>query len=143
MPYATPEQFIKTFSERETVSLTDEQRTGKVDSEKLEYALTRASNVIDGYLVGRYKTPWSDSPGILIGYCCDIARYQLASDYRQLSEEIRLRYDDAIKFLEKVASGKINLGRDSSGGVIQSTSQMRIISGIRQFGRESTGGGAF
>lgn len=143
MPYATPDQFIKTFSERETISLTDEKRTGAVDSDKLEFALTRASNVIDGYLVGRYKTPWPDSPGILIGYCCDIARYQLASDYRVLSEEIRLRYDDAIKFLEKVASGKINLGRDTSGGVIQSSSQMRIHSGIRQFGRESTRGGAF
>ncbi|EGT5658480.1 DUF1320 domain-containing protein [Citrobacter braakii] len=143
MPYATPDQFIKTFSERETISLTDEKRTGKVDNDKLAFALTRASNVIDGYLVGRYKTPWPDSPGILIGYCCDIARYQLASDYRLLSEEIRLRYDDAIKFLEKVASGKINLGRDTSGGVIQSSSQMRIFSGVRQFGRESTGGGAF
>lgn len=143
MPYATPEQFIKTFSEREAISLTDEELTGEVDREKLELALVRASNVIDGYLVGRYKTPWSDSPGILVGYCCDIARYQLTSDYRQLSEEIKLRYDDAIKFLTKVSEGKINLGRDTSGGVIQSTSQMRIISGIRQFGRESTGGGAF
>lgn len=143
MPYATPDQFIKTFSQRETISLTDEQRTGEVDTDKLTYALDRASSVIDGYLVGRYKTPWPDSAGILVGYCCDIARYQLASDYRILSDEIKLRYDDAIKFLRDVASGKINLGRDSSGGVIQSSSQMKIFSGIRQFGRESTRGGAF
>lgn len=143
MPYATPDQFIKTFSERETISLTDEQRTGAVDNDKLTFALDRASNVIDGYLVGRYKTPWPDSPGILVGYCCDITRYQLATDYRILSEEIRLRYDDAIKFLRDVASGKINLGRDTSGGVIQSSSQMKIFSGTRQFGRESTRGGAF
>lgn len=143
MAYATPEQFVKTFSERETVSLTDEKRTGQVDNDKLTFALERASNVIDGYLVGRYKTPWPDSPGILIGYCCDITRYQLASDYRQVSEEIRMRYDDAVKFLQKVSEGKINLGRDSSGGVIQSSSQMRIHSGVRQFGREDTGGGAF
>lgn len=143
MPYATPDQFVKTFSEREAVSLTDEKRTGAVDNDKLELALTRASNVIDGYLVGRYKTPWPDSPGILVGYCCDIARYQLATDYRRLSDEIKLRYDDAIKFLTKVSEGKINLGRDSSGGVIQSSSQMKIFSGVRQFGRESTRGGAF
>lgn len=49
MPYATPDQFIKTFSERETISLTDEQRTGAVDNDKLTFALDRASNVIDGY----------------------------------------------------------------------------------------------
>jgi phage gp36-like protein len=143
MSYATPDQFVKTFSEREAISLTDEKRTGQVDNDKLTFALSRASAVIDGYLVGRYKTPWPDSPGILVGYCCDITRYQLASDFRLLSEEIRLRYDDAIKFLTKVSEGKINLGRDSSGGVIQSSSQMRIFSGVRQFGRESTRGGAF
>lgn len=143
MAYATPEQFVKTFSEREAVSLTDERRTGQVDNDKLAFALERASNVIDGYLVGRYKTPWRDTPGILVGYCCDITRYQLASDYRLLSEEIRLRYDDAIKFLEKVAAGKINLGRTDNGAAIPSSSQMRIMSGSRQFGRESTRGGAF
>ncbi|MTH47477.1 gp436 family protein [Intestinirhabdus alba] len=143
MAYATPEQFIKSFSEREAVSLTDEQRTGTVDNEKLQFALERASSLIDGYLVGRYKTPWPDTPGVLIGYCCDIARYQLTTDYRRLTDEIKLRYDDAIKFLRDVASGKVNLGRDTSGSVIQSSSQMRICSGIRQFGRESTRGGAF
>ncbi|TNI12703.1 gp436 family protein [Aeromonas veronii] len=141
--YATPEQFIKTFSEKEARSLTDEHHTGTVDIDKLSFALERASCVIDGYLVGRYKTPWPDTPGILIGYCCDIARYQMASDFRVLSQEIRLRYDDAIKFLTNVASGKIGLGRDPGGATIQSSSQMRIFSGSRRFGRESTKGGAF
>ncbi|EMW8282488.1 TPA: DUF1320 family protein, partial [Escherichia coli] len=59
------------------------------------------------------------------------------------SEEIQMRYRDAIRFLEKVAAGQINLGRDTSGSVIQSSSQVRIRSGSRQFGRESTRGGAF
>lgn len=54
-----------------------------------------------------------------------------------------MRYRDAIRYLEKVAAGQINLGRDTSGSVIQSSSQVRIRSGSRQFGRESTRGGAF
>lgn len=143
MPYATPEQFVKTFSEREAISLTDEERTGQVNTDKLTFALTRASQLIDGYLVGRYAVPWLDSAGVLIGYCCDIARYQLTTDYRQLDDEIRMRYSDAISFLEKVASGKVNLGKDSNGKVIQSSSRVRLSSGSRQFGRESTRGGAF
>ncbi|WP_434063196.1 gp436 family protein [Escherichia coli] len=81
--------------------------------------MARASAQIDGYLVGRYRTPWPDSPGILVGYCCDIARYHLATDYRISSEEIQMRYRDAIRFLEKVAAGQINLGRDTSGSVIR------------------------
>lgn len=144
MAYATQEDFIKTFSKREAVSLTDERRTGEVGSENLANALERASAIIDGYLVGRYTLPWADSPRILTGYCCDIARYQLASDYNILTEEIKLRYDDAIKFLTAVASGKINLGPAKPGGAaIQSSAQFRVFSGIRQFGRESTKGGAF
>lgn len=143
MSYATPEQFIRAFSEREARTLTDENMTGFIDEEKLASALARASAQIDGYLVGCYRTPWPDSPGILVGYCCDIARYHLATDYRISSEEIQMRYRDAIRFLEKVAAGQINLGRDTSGSVIPSSSQVRIRSGSRQFGRESTRGGAF
>lgn len=143
MAYATQDDFIRTFSRDETLMLTDEKYTGQIDGEILAFALNRASAIIDGYLVGRYATPWPDTPGILVGYCCDIARYNLASDRNPLTEEIKLRYDDAIKFLTAVASGKINLGRDSNGAKIQSTSQVKVHSGIRQFGRESTGGGAF
>ncbi|HAN7853443.1 TPA: DUF1320 domain-containing protein [Escherichia coli] len=123
MSYATPEQFIRAFSEREARTLTDEDMTGFIDEEKLASALARASAQIDGYLVGRYRTPWPDSPGILVGYCCDIARYHLATDYRICSEEIQMRYRDAIRFLEKVAAGQVNLGRDTSGSVIQSSVQ--------------------
>ncbi len=64
MSYATPEQFIRAFSEREARTLTDEDMTGFIDEEKLASALARASAQIDGYLVGRYRTPWPDSPGI-------------------------------------------------------------------------------
>ncbi len=56
MSYATPEQFIRAFSEREARTLTDEDMTGFIDEEKLASALARASAQIDGYLVGRYRT---------------------------------------------------------------------------------------
>ncbi|MBC1033615.1 DUF1320 family protein, partial [Escherichia coli] len=58
MSYATPEQFIRAFSEREACTLTDEEMTGLINEEKLASALARASAQIDGYLVGRYRTPW-------------------------------------------------------------------------------------
>ncbi len=34
MSYATPEQFIRAFSEREARTLTDEDMTGFIDEEK-------------------------------------------------------------------------------------------------------------
>lgn len=35
MSYATPEQFIRAFSEREACTLTDEEMTGLINEEKL------------------------------------------------------------------------------------------------------------
>ncbi|HHR6128521.1 TPA: gp436 family protein [Providencia alcalifaciens] len=141
--YATQDDMVKTFGERECVSLTDENMTGSVDAEVMENALQRASAEIDGYLVGRYSLPFADGARILTGRCCDIARYHLATAYRRLSNEIQARYDDAIRFLVKVAEGKISLGRSDNGQVIQSSSQMKFGSSKRQFGRDSTCGGAF
>ncbi|CDL80190.1 gp436 family protein [Xenorhabdus cabanillasii] len=141
--YATQHDMVLAFGARECRSLCDPDMTGQIDEPVMNAALIRASAEIDGYLVGRYATPWPDSPRILVGRCCDIARYHLATAHRILSEEIRLRYDDAIRFLEKVASGQIGLGRTDHGQVIQSTPQMTFGSSPRQFGRDATGGGAF
>lgn len=141
--YATQDDMVKTFGERECVSLTDENMTGSVDAEVMENALQRASAEIDGYLVGRYSLPFADGARILTGRCCDIARYHLATTYKMTKQEIQARYDDAIRFLERVAEGKISLGRSDKGHVISSSSQMKFGSSKRQFGRDSTGGGAF
>lgn len=141
--YATQDDMVKTFGERECVSLTDEEMTGNVGAEVMSNALQRASAEIDGYLVGRYSLPFADGARILTGRCCDIARYHLATTYKIATQEIQARYDDAIRFLEKVAEGRISLGRSDNGQVIQSSSQMKFGSSKRQFGRDSTRGGAF
>lgn len=141
--YATQDDMVKTFGERECVSLTDENMTGNINAGVMDNALQRASAEIDGYLVGRYALPFADGARILTGRCCDIARYHLATTYKITKQEIQARYDDAIRFLEKVAEGKISLGRSDNGQVIKSSSQMKFGSSQRQFGRDSTRGGAF
>ncbi|MEQ1967365.1 phage protein Gp36 family protein [Xenorhabdus nematophila] len=141
--YATQHDMILAFGERECRNLCDPEMTGQIDEAVMAAALTRASAEIDGYLVGRYATPWPDTPRILVGRCCDIARYHLTTAHRVMSDEIRQRYEDAIRFLEKVAAGQISLGRADNGQIIQSTPQMAFGSSPRQFGRDATGGGAF
>ncbi|CDH07229.1 conserved hypothetical protein [Xenorhabdus bovienii str. oregonense] len=141
--YATQHDMILAFGERECRSLCDPEMTGQIDEQVMKAALTRASAEIDGYLVGRYATPWPDTPRILVGRCGDIARYHLTTAHRIMSEEIRLRYEDAIRFLEKVAAGQISLGRTDNGQMIPSTPQMVFGSSPRQFGRDATRGGAF
>ncbi|HCT7632566.1 TPA: DUF1320 family protein [Citrobacter koseri] len=141
--YATRDDMVKAFGEKECVSLTDREFTGEIDDGVLNNALAQASAEIDGYLCGRYPVPWTDTPRVLTGRCCDIARYQLCGAGTQMTEEIRVRYEDAIRFLERVADGRISLGRTSGGETVRSETGARVISGGRVFGRDQTDGGGF
>lgn len=141
--YANRDDMVKAFGETECVSLTDRNYTGAIDDSVLNGALEQASAEIDSYLCGRYPVPWSDVPRVLAGRCCDIARYLLCGAGTQMTEEIRLRYEDATRYLERVADGKISLGRTSAGEVFRSGTGARMVSGGRVFGRDQTGGGGF
>lgn len=142
--YATRADMVLAFGEKECVSLTDRSFTGDIDDEVLTGALNRASAEIDSYLVGRYPVPWPDTPGVLIGRCCDIARYLLCGADKQMTEEVRTRYEDAVRYLERVADGRHGLGRTSDGQIVQQTSSgARFQSSGRAFDRDATGGGAF
>ncbi|MEC5319306.1 phage protein Gp36 family protein [Brenneria populi subsp. brevivirga] len=142
--YAARGDMVLAFGERECVSLTDRDFTGDIDDAVLNGALDRASAEIDSYLAGRYPVPWPDTPRILVGRCCDIARYILCGAGTQMTDEIRARYEDAIRYLERVADGRITLGRTADGQVVQqSSSGARFQSAGRAFDRDSTRGGAF
>lgn len=112
MPYATTQQMVSRFTLREVIALTDRNNTGAVDEVELGRALTDASGEIDAHLGRRYALPltaggqpMSAPPQILIGLCCDIARYRLTGTEVQETEAIRARYKDAINVLKLLAAG--------------------------------------
>ena len=141
--YATREDMVSAFGAKECISLTDREYVGAIDDDVLNGALTQASAEIDSYLCGRYPVPWTDEPRVLVGRCCDITRYLLCGAGTQMTEEIRLRYEDAIRYLERVADGRITLGRNNSGEVQRSGTGARMVSAGRVFGRDQTRGGSF
>ncbi|EQB2066966.1 TPA: DUF1320 family protein [Yersinia enterocolitica] len=141
--YATRQNMVDAFGEKECIALTDRNFSGQIDDRVMDVKLTQASAEIDGYLAGRYPTPWPDTPGILVGRCCDIARYLLCGAGTQSTDEIRERYEDAIRYLERVAAGQITLGKLPNGEVVESSPRIRFSSAGRNFGRDSTNGGAF
>lgn len=141
--YATRQDMVDAFGERECISLTDRDFTGQIDDHVMDVKLTQASAEIDSYLAGRYPIPWPDTPGILVGRCCDIVRYLLCGAGTQSTDEIRERYEDARRYFEKVAAGTITLGKLPNGEVVESTERVRFSSAGRNFGRDSTNGGAF
>lgn len=141
--YATQADMVLAFGDKECISLTDRKYTGQIDAEVMAQALEQSSAEIDGYLAGRYPTPWPDTPRVLVGRCCDITRYKLCGSGTQCTDLIRERYEDAIRYLERVADGRITLGRQPDGSVIQGGTSARFVSAGRAFSRKSTNGGAF
>lgn len=114
MPYATTAQMIERFTEREVIAITDLANTGLVNEPRLQGALVGASAEIDGYLACRYALPLAVGgvpvvavPQLLVGLCCDIARYRLTGTEVQETEAIRNRYKDALKTLQLIAGGDV------------------------------------
>ena len=138
MPYATRQDMIDRFSEAELIQLTDKGavRADRIVDAVLDRALDDASAEIDGYLAGRYALPLSPVPANLPLLCCDIARYRL--QHVEAGEQVRARYDAAVKFLTKVATGEIQLGATAAGVPPAATGKgVSFTPGQKSFSREN------
>ncbi len=95
---------------------------------RLENALDDASNVIDGYIVGRYGT-LSPAPDVLNTRCVDIAVFRLLG-----GDEESKQYQankNAMAWLMSVAEGKVDLVSDDQADAVGG--EVRISAGARTF----------
>lgn len=137
--YATQQFMTNAFGERELIQLTDRDGdTQAIVVAVLESALQSATAVINGYLQSRYSLPLQVVPTILEQQCADIARYYLYDN--QVPEVVKARYDAAIKWLEAVATGKMNIGPDESGATLPSNNFATIESAGSVFARNKSKG---
>lgn len=139
MPYASIADFTTAFGHDEAIALTnlDNPQIEVIGTAMLTRALDDATALIDGYLsIAGYTLPITPAPPILLGYCCDIARYKL--DRNQARDEVRMRYEDAISWLKDVAKGLASLGVDAGGEAVTPDTGGGLYSpGVRVFRRES------
>lgn len=135
--YATVADMVQAFSEREVIALTDRDQLGEVDDVVLVGALEKAGHEIDTYIGGRYQLPLATVPAVLTTYACDIARYRLCGSGVLVTEDIRDRYRDALRFLERVADGRQTLSGMPDGGVAATSNTVRIKTSGRVFAREN------
>jgi phage gp36-like protein len=108
--YASTQDFINAFGEPETIMLTnlDDPSAGEPKLDPLDKALIDATALIDAYVGNRYVLPLTVVSTVTNRYCLDIARYML--DRIRSREDVRVRYEDAIKFFERVTKGLASLG---------------------------------
>jgi phage gp36-like protein len=112
VPYATPNDLIARYPNRDLVQLSNEDPTqSTVNTAPLAQALNDASAEIDGYLESRFALPLADPPQVLTRLACDIAMYRLQT-LRPLHDlaDARKRYEDAVELLVRVARGEVTLG---------------------------------
>lgn len=117
MSYATAQDVINRYPNRDLVQLTNEDPTATtVNETPITQALDDASAEIDGYIEGRFTLPLLDPPAVLNRLTTDIAMYRLQS-LRPLHDlaDARQRYEDAIAMLSKVAAGELTLGLSADG----------------------------
>lgn len=131
MAYATLADLVARFGEEQLVQLTDRLAAGVIDEAVLDQAIADASALIDGYLAGRYPVPLSPAPAILVGYACDLARYNLFPDANLADDHaVRIRHRDAIRFLELVGQGRLSLGMTPAA----TAGQPQFVAGESVFG---------
>ena len=146
MGYATYEDMVKSFGEREVRLISDRDNTGMSDPLVIEDGLRTADGEIDSFIAGRYSLPLRETPRVLVGIACDIARYRLTGTERTESAVILERYKMAIRYLEKVAAGTVTLGSGVNTGTAVESGEDAVqfcVGAPRQFTRRSTNGGAY
>ena len=108
MPYATQQNMIDRFGQQELTELTDRSSSGAIDAEVLARCLADADADINVRLSVRYTLPLTAVPEVLVRIACDITRYYLYDD--RVTDQVKARFDNAIKLLDAVAAGKASIG---------------------------------
>ena len=131
MAYATKQDMIDRFGERELQRLTDRAATGSIVDDVLDRALADADAAIDAYIGARYALPLASVPPVLVGTACDIARYRLQEN--NPSEVATDRHAQAMRFLMALSRGdaKLDVGGaepPASAGSIGIESATRVFS---------------
>lgn len=87
---------------------TEEVEAANAALASIDAAIEDAEDEVDFYLAPKYPLPFSPVPPVLVKLCSDLARYNLYQ--AGATDEIKDRQKHAIKTLEKLANGALQLG---------------------------------
>lgn len=119
MAYISQAEMVLRFGETELIQLTDRDGTaGAIVSSVLDGAIADADALIDAHLVpAGYAVPLSPVPAVVVRIAADLARYFLFSAQSEDAEAPwAKRYTDAVRLLQKIGAGDVQLGATVSGG---------------------------
>lgn len=147
MMYATAQDFVAHFGPREATMVSDRARTGEPDMAELARLIALACAEADGYIGRRYALPLTGAggstatvPQTLQVAVLVMARYHATGTEVMATEDISDRYKATVRWLEKVADGKVLLALGlmpaATGGPAPTGGAMAARSGDRMFGSD-------
>ena len=97
---------------------TDNSRATEANQAVIAKACEYATETVDGYLRSRYQLPLNQVPTLVRNICLQLARYWLYSrrpDGKGFPDNVKETHSQALKDLERIASGKLHLGLTEIG----------------------------
>lgn len=130
MTYAHEDDIQARYGSNLLLTIADPDGTGAVNAALVSQALSDADELIDSHLQERYALPLATVPSLLVALAVDIAVYRIAA---LPTDEMRHRYQDALRLLKSIATGTVQLGATP----VPATrgQQATLVSPARMFGR--------
>lgn len=140
--YSIEQDIIDAITEDIVIQLTDDDRTGNIDSAIVTAQIQRADNEIDGYVSVRYVTPLNPVPGIIENTSIDLAIYYLYMRRSEVVPEARKdAYTNAVKLLKSISKGDVKLGAEEPTEKSPGNGAAIVGGNERQFTRNKMRGG--
>lgn len=135
--YATLADMQATFEERDLVQLSDWAGAGEIDGARIERALKKAGNKIDGYVAAKYgDRSGLPVPPLLTELACDIAFYEL---HRSTPPDgVKDKHKAAIDTLRDIQAGKVKLDEGDITAIPARPGAIHF-EGTRRFSRSDLG----
>jgi len=141
MSYASVADVEQRLGSAIYVQLTDDAGSGSADEGKVTEALSAAEGEVDSYLGCRYAVPidlsaHDELAALLKNVTLDLAEYRLHVRRPPVSEEISMKKEAALKWLQRVAAGQAilpaadQLPSNPAGGIVgEAVGTDRIMTG--------------
>jgi len=112
LSYINKQDLLDELGESKLIQLTDNTRSGVVDSSRVAKAISYAVGTFDSYARTRYTLPVPATEKVK-SVCLDLAVFNLIKGRATYDEGVykvrRDAHDDAMKFLQALQSGKAAL----------------------------------
>jgi phage gp36-like protein len=128
--YCNKADILTRMTAIDLAKLTDDVNGTVVNDSLVNSLIESQSNLIDGYLRGRYPLPITST--ILTTICIDLVCYELYKRRSRITESIAKSYEYAVSRLNKIQSGVIQLQLENTEKPIMHISVSNTVSPFKE-----------